>query len=98
MGRYDLKLSENDFWDLTLKDLVALIDRYKSNEEWLNYRTALISAIVANTARDPKRKPAPYTPDDFMPTGRKPKTQTPEQMFEQVKLLNVMFGGNVVED
>ena len=33
-------------------------------------QTAGIIAMVANTARDRKRKPSPFTPDDFDPWAR----------------------------
>lgn len=35
-------------------------------EERADFRAALIAMIVANANRDPKRKQAPYTIDDFM--------------------------------
>ena len=97
MGRYDLNLAEDDFWGLTLKEFNALAERQQNNHDWQNYRTALICSIVANTARDPKRRRKPFTPDDFMPHKQHPG-QTPEQIFAQVQLLNAAFGGNVLED
>lgn len=85
-----------DFWDLTLKEFNALIGRHKSNQEWLNYRAALICAVLANTVRDPKRKARPFVPDDFMP-GSKSRKQTAKQMFAQVKAINALLGGKVLE-
>ena len=96
MGRYDLNLTEEEFWELTLKELNALIERFRSGQDWLNYRAALISSVIANTARDPKRKPTAYVPGDFMPGGEH-KSQTPKQMFATIELLNAAFGGSVQE-
>lgn len=97
MGRYDLNLTEDDFWGLTLKEFNALAGRHESNQEWLNYRAALVCAVLANTARDPKRKRHPFVPDDFLPK-KEHVGQTPEQIFAQVQLLNALFGGTVVEE
>ncbi len=35
-------------------------------EAWQH--TAWIAAMIANANRDPRRKPSPYSPDDFNPT------------------------------
>jgi len=97
MGRYDLNLIEDDFWGLTLKEFNALAERHESNQEWLNYRTALVCAVLANTSRDPKRKRQPFVPDDFMPR-KEHVGQTPGQMFAAVQLLNAAFGGSILEE
>lgn len=89
-------MSEAAFWGLTLREFGALTDRVNDNHEWLNYRTGLICAVLANTVRDPKKKVGPYTPEDFMPKV-KSKQQTAEQMFANIKLLNAAFGGKVLE-
>jgi len=96
MGRYDLNLAEVDFWELTLKELDALNERHKEAHNWLNYRAGLICAVLANTARDPKKKLTPFVPDDFMPK-EKHRHQTAEQLFAMVQMLNAVFGGTVVE-
>jgi len=89
-------LGEEEFWALTIREFNALIERYKNNQDWLNYRAALICAILANTVRDPKKKTRPFVPDDFMPK-KESKQQTAEQMFATVQLLNAAFGGKVLE-
>ena len=96
MGRYDLNLTEDEFWGLTLKEFNALIERHRNNHDWLNYRTALICAILANTVRDPKKKIRPFTPEDFMPK-KETKQQTTEQIFATVQMLNTVFGGEVIK-
>ena len=60
-------------------------------------QAALICCVLANINRDKKKKPKPFTVDDFMPklVGKKEK-QTPQQQFEIVKLLNAAFGGSVI--
>ena len=88
---------EVDFWELTLKEFDALNERHKNSEQWLNYRAALICAVLANTARDPKKKIKPFEPSDFMPSD-KPKHQTAEQIFATVQMLNAVFGGSVLEN
>jgi len=95
VGRYDLRLSEDDFWNLSIKEFKALSDRHSNEQDWLNYRGALICATMVNMWRDPKKTKA-YKPQDFMPK-REAKVQTPEQMLATVKLLNSAYGGKVIE-
>lgn len=94
MGRYDLNLTEEEFWKLTLKELNALVRKYNDATDWLNYRAALICSVLANIWRGKNVKA--FKPEDFMP-GRKQGRQTPEQMFATVQLLNATFGGSVKE-
>lgn len=55
---------------------------------WLDwdteYRAALIASVVANTARDTKRKREPFQPADFMRSEYLPKP-TPEQLSEKIQ-------------
>ena len=96
-GRYDLNLSEVEFWNLTLKELNALIERCNSNDDRQNYRTALLCSVIANTVRNRKKKARPFTPEDFLPNKRH-GAQTVEQMLAQAKANNAILGGKVVED
>lgn len=96
-GRYDLGLSEDSFWDLTLLEFNALSERYREGQKWLNYRAAMVCAVIANTVRDPKKKTSPWTPDDFMPT-RERKRMTDEQLFARVQSINAMLGGKTIEN
>lgn len=82
-----------------MKEFTALTERYKSAKRWLDYRAALVCAVMANMWRDTKKKREPFSPADFMPeieTARKAR-QTPEQIFTTVQMLNAMYGGTVVE-
>ncbi len=93
MGRYDLHLTEDEFWELTMRELNALSERHEESHEWLNYRAALICSVLANTVRDPKRKTRPFVPDDFMPKTER-RVQTTSQMLTTVRMLNTAFGGS----
>jgi hypothetical protein len=100
MGRYDLHLSEREFWQLTLRELNALIERHNNHEEWLNYRAALTPSILAEVHRDKKKKPTPYTPADFMPKKSSPKKQsktlTAQEAIDYLRRQNAMLGGKEV--
>lgn len=80
-----------------MKEFNALSIRYKESQNWLNYRSAMICAMIANSVRDPKKKQRAWTPDDFMPT-RDRKQMTAEQIFAQVKAINAILGGKVLEE
>jgi hypothetical protein len=95
-GRYDLGLTEDEFWNLTLKEFNALLVRFKDAQDWQNYRAAMICAVVANTVRSSKKKARAWTPSDFMPI-RERKVMTDKQMFAQVQANNALLGGKVEE-
>ena len=78
VGRYDLKLGEEEFWHLTPRQYVALLERHEGAMEWEDYRTGIIAATIANMLQGKKGKN--LKPEDFMPT-RKRKKQTPEEML-----------------
>jgi len=65
----------------------------------LDFRSALICAIIANVNRNPKKKSVPFTPSDFMPRREitEPKKQYPEQMLQRIKIMNAALGGRVQE-
>ena len=74
----------------------ALSKSFKEAEDWLNYRAAMVCAVIANTVRDPKKKIKAWVPDDFMPIKER-IYMTSKQMFAQIQAINAMYGGKVVE-
>jgi hypothetical protein len=54
-----------------------------------NWRAGQICSIVANVNRDPKKRPDPYKPQDFMP-----KKKTKRMTAKQIKtVIKGVFGG-----
>ncbi len=70
--------------------------RKEIKKEWADYRAALICQVVANCHRNPKVTPRPWKASDFMPAKKK-KKQTPEDMYEVLKEITLMHGGEVRE-
>ena len=95
MGRYDLHLTEEEFWGITPREFGALRGRLNDANEWLDYRAALVCSVIANVFRSKTTRL--FKPDDFMPK-RGTREQTPEQILATVELLNAAFGGDVVEE
>ena len=101
-------MSEEEFWDLTPGQFDLLAKRHIEAEKAKisleeakikrsDQQAALICTVLANINRNKKKKPKPFTVEDFMPKviGEKEK-QTPQQQFEIVKMLNAAFGGAIV--
>ena len=99
-GRYDLRLSEHEFWGMTPAQLdllsrrhVAEVERgmeqavaaYEQSER----RAAFIVAAIYEIFRDPKKRAMPFTVDDFLTK----KAQTWEEQLEMGQALVAMFGG-----
>jgi hypothetical protein len=51
--------------------------------------------IIANVNRDSKKKPDPFTWQDFMPSMvEKPKKElSPDDFLEQIRIMNAAAGG-----
>lgn len=84
IARFDLHLTDEEFWNLTWDEFTALLSRYKLSIERQDFHAALICAVLANIHRDPKTKP--FTPKDFMP-GKEEKKQTPAEMLAIFKTM-----------
>lgn len=89
IGRYDLRLSEEEFWDLSWEQLEALIERHSNSVEREDYHAALICAVLANIHR--AKSTSVFKPSDFMPKTKEEQKQTPDQMLETVKMYQKYF-------
>lgn len=61
----------------------------------MDYRAALICAVLANIHRNPKRRHKAFVPQDFMPDKGKRKEQTPDEMLEVAKAISGGMGDPV---
>ena len=101
IGRYDLKLNEEEFWGLTLKEFGLLVERYNAEIERQDFRVALVCALIANIYRDDKRHPEPFTPQDFLPdygtvVRREPMEEDEKEELDYLLELTKNLGGQVV--
>lgn len=94
-ARYDLRLTDAEFWDLSFAQFNALTDRYIQDQENQDLRAALICSILANVNRDTKKRHKPFEPKDFMPQRRPTKPKTDEQMKEDLAALTIALGGEI---
>lgn len=62
-----------------MAQLAVLAEHYAAARERLDYRAALVCAVLANCFRDRKKRAKAFQPSDFMPR-QKQQEQTPEQM------------------
>jgi hypothetical protein len=90
VGRYNLHLSESELQSIKLEQFNALLDRWESEQEWENYRVALICSVLCNINKGKNTKA--FSPKDFMPYKQKPKQQTPQEM------LNIIQGFQMYHD
>jgi len=88
-GRYHLKLSEHEFWHLTLAQLDALVKRHTDEQERQDYRAALICAVLANINR--KKNSRTFQPRDFMPSKR-PLRPSPEELRSKLDMAMYALG------
>lgn len=92
-------LTENDFWQLTLKELDALFKRnnkvQKRKRKEAFYRSGIVASVIANCHRDPKKRKKAFKPEDFMPQDKKEKGQKQnwKSQLKMIKALNAAMGG-----
>ncbi len=95
MAVYDFRLRPDDFWELTLRDYMKLLDRYIIGLENEEYFAAMICAAVYNTV--PRKDRKTFAPQDFMAKKQKQEQQKRQQneqdMRDTVVYLNQVFGG-----
>jgi hypothetical protein len=78
---YDLHLTEEYFWSLTLRELNALLKRLQ-NRDWEYYRSAILCTLLINTLSKDRK----FTPQDFLPGEKIKIKQSPEQMLSVIKI------------
>jgi hypothetical protein len=54
---------------------------------------ATIAAVVANTARDQKKRSQPYRPEEFMARFKARKQKGVNNLLQKVETINRMMGG-----
>lgn len=95
MEAYKLGLTPDEFWNMIPRDFFkwqkGKIDGLKTDIKIKQQLAGLICATIANFA--PNKKSKKYKIEDFI--GKEKKQQTEKEMFNQVKRLNLMFGGEV---
>jgi len=81
---------------LTLRELFWLAEAAR-REAWQH--TAWLSAMIANANRDPKRKPAPFQPDDFNPLVQRDRKASAVVVDEHtIGDLKALFTGQALPD
>lgn len=64
-------------------------------------RAGMVSSVVANTARDPKKQRRPFEPADFFPAlegGKRQRQQSWQEQLQIVEMLNAALGGQDLRD
>jgi len=60
----------------------------RGNHEW--EQTAAVLALLANTHRDPKKRPTPYKPSDFNPFAVE-RSPEPKVQLKDIRVLKRFF-------
>jgi hypothetical protein len=79
----------------TVEHIEAWNQRRRMQDEAASRQSALICSVLANINRDAKKRPKPYTPDDFMPQTEAKKAQTPAEQAGALRAMVLMLGGEI---
>lgn len=89
VARCDLGLSDEQFWRLTPRLWAALVARYEEQQDRDDWRCGQIAAIIANSNRNAKTRPQPFSVEEFMlrKSSRGPgaRKSSPESMLTFLK-------------
>jgi len=69
IGRYDLRLSEDEFWALTPREFSLLLRRWQVEGKWREAMAAITPWVLASIHRDTKSKREPWLLSDFTVSG-----------------------------
>jgi hypothetical protein len=83
-ARFDLGLSEGDFWRLTGRQLSALMRRLKAGKDREHMLVGIIASTTANFSMC--RPKEPLTVADFMPGRGKPRIITEDEIAEDLAM------------
>jgi hypothetical protein len=90
IGRYDLKLSDSDFWGLSFKEFDTLRARQAQAErrEW--ERAALVVATIFNVNRAKNRRALKV--DDIIGKDpfKKKRRQTAREMLDALRVITIL--------
>lgn len=105
LARIDLGLSAAEFWRMTLRELMGLLDRkLEVRRREIDLPAALIASLFANANRDTEKRAEPFTVDDFLPrlpweevdeAEPAPVEVSPGQMWTKAAWLTMAFGGEI---
>lgn len=86
--------------EMTWKQFIGWMRYYSEEpfgEERADLRSAIVACVIANANRDPKKRPRPFSPQDFMPLakrqsgGYKPITD-PKKWKEMTQVMRTAYG------
>lgn len=91
VARYDLGLTEEEFWDITPAQFDALNERHVLHKKMEDYRAGLIASILCNIHREQgteATEPADFFTD--LPRS-KPRTMSGEEIMAHLKKVTAMM-------
>ena len=89
MGRYDLRLTDEEFWHMVPRQFSALMRRHRDHQT----RQEFSSAIICQTIHNLAGVKTSYTA--FMPSWKKKKETGPQwqELLAKTKVLHAAYGG-----
>jgi hypothetical protein len=102
LGRQELGLGEEEFWQLTLAQFLALKKRYDSAQEMRDWRTGIIASSILNTIpRTEETANKIFTPADFFPNhnwGTEPSETNEDDIRAHFAAFAMANGAEIVEN
>lgn len=85
-ARYDLRLTDEEFYALTPRQLVWLRERHRQEREYQELLIAINTSTLANHSFNPPKKA--YKPYDFMPTKAREAAEVSKEVEPKQRWTN----------
>ena len=82
-----------DFWELTPYEIGIVAKAYQDRMKYEYEQSITMAYMTAYWTNQWQSKRKPLSLDKILNTKKEEKVMTDKQMFEQVKKLNKLFGG-----
>ena len=90
-------LRPNEFYYMTIAELGFIFSDYAEKMKFENENKVQLAIITAYyTAAFERKKKLPKLKDCLIKTEKTKVLQTENQMFETIKMINAMYGGEII--
>ncbi len=77
----DFGLTSAEFWRLTMRQFVRLVDRKNQHRRQDDMRFGVLATLIAEPNRDRKKRHEPYEPAFFFPSLAEDRAQVEEKII-----------------
>ena len=100
IGLYDYRLSKDEFWRLTPAQFHAIGKRFDVERKHQDQGFGIVSSVIANCHRNPKKQKKPFVAEDFMPVyqAKKKSPKSLKMYWDSVVVPQAAYAAKQAEE